>query len=224
MDILDVNSEFGKYQIILKEISFNQKGYIIFLECYNLNNLLEESLDILKKNGCKEIYLCSKCSLDLSMFCLAYQMNLYHLPMNHFKSEKDIKLRPLELANRSQYKEILNSSLKNIDGSYFLDNLDVMKLLREKCNGGLFEYKKENVGAFLFKDSYLKLFCIDEKYRNVGLGERCLKKLVTRINQDLYAIIPSTNLYAISLFEKIGFQYKGVEENWYVVDNENRKR
>lgn len=59
------------------------------------------------------------------------------------------------------------------------------------------------------KTMYLSV-CIDEKYRRLGLAEKSLKKIISRIPSAVKTIdvsIEETNISSIRLFQKLGFRF-----------------
>ena len=61
------------------------------------------------------------------------------------------------------------------------------------------------------KTMYLSV-CIDEKYRRLGIAEKALKKIISIIPSTVKTIevcIEETNMPSICLFQKLGFQFAG---------------
>ena len=73
-------------------------------------------------------------------------------------------------------------------------------------------------------DAQILNLCVDKDSRGLGFGEKILDLLIEDIKSrglnEIYLEVRSSNIQAISLYKKKGFELIGVRQNYYRDDNE----
>lgn len=213
MDVLDIKSDTGNYEIVIGEIKVSNKAYIIIKN--GNNDTVLEAIDLIKKYNPKEIYITYRCDI-VNKFDFAYSIYEYVYNYELTKSYKEIKIIPVELSNRAELKDIINTAMKNVSGAKTLNNNDILDYVNKK-NAYYFLYKKEYIGAAIYNDNFIDTFVIKPIYQNKGLGSMCLSKLLYKIGTTTTLLCASDNLKAIKFYEKNGFIKTKVYSNWYKV-------
>lgn len=204
MDVINIDSKSGKYQVVLKDISANNTGYI-FLKQVNDKAIINESFEILKAYNAQKVFICGDEILEEEKLIPAFSLIEYKGVWDNNKTNKNLKLKALDFTNREAFKNIINEAAKEISGYISLTNADVIEYIKKTANCGVLEIKHEIVGAFLIEADELKYFVIAKEYQRKGYGLDFLQKLLSKQNNPLIAYVASNNVAGLKLIEKARF-------------------
>lgn len=218
MKSLNIKSNNGNYEIITSEINTKEIGYIIINSGDNFTVL--EAIDLMKKYNPKKIYITYNCNIENDY---PYSFSVYEYEYKYIltKSYKDIKLVLVDLNNRNELLDMINSNTRDILSTYTLDNYDIMDMVHNK-NTYYFIYKKEYIGCASINGDLIDYFIIKKQFRNQGLGSMCLSKLLYKLNKDTKVLLSSDNKEGISFFEKNAFIKTKIVNDWYEVLDEKK--
>lgn len=218
MKSLNIKSNNGNYEIITSEINTKEIGYIIINSGDNFTVL--EAIDLMKKYNPKKIYITYNCNIENDY---PYSFSVYEYEYKYIltKSYKDIKLVLVDLNNRNELLDMINSNTSDILSRYTLDNYDIMDMVHNK-NTYYFIYKKEYIGCASINGDLIDYFIIKKQFRNQGLGSMCLSKLLYKLNKDTKVLLSSDNKQGISFFEKNAFIKTKIVNDWYEVLDEKK--
>lgn len=218
MKSLNIKSNNGNYEIITSEINTKEIGYIIINSGDNFTVL--EAIDLMKKYNPKKIYITYNCNIENDY---PYSFSVYEYEYKYIltKSYKDIKLVLVDLNNRNELLDMINSNTSDILSRYTLDNYDIMDMVHNK-NTYYFIYKKEYIGCASINGDLIDYFIIKKQFRNQGLGIMCLSKLLYKLNKDTKVLLSSDNKEGISFFEKNAFIKTKIVNDWYEVLDEKK--
>lgn len=211
MDELNINGDFGSYTIILKEL---KKGFALInvLNYSNLEGLLNEASRFLAQYGEISIYFTTEKKEDYEVFL---EKNEYVFPFVRFKSDKNYKLIPLSLENRSGFLKMINEIYN--EGSLFVswDENDVLTKIRNDETIGYLSYKKEIIGIYYYRGNEILNYGILRKHQGFDYGINGLKKLISRIGEKVIVNIMEDNQKAILMVLELGFYKNGNKKYWY---------
>ncbi len=218
MKSLNIKSNNGNYEIVTSEINTKEIGYIIINSGDNFTVL--EAIDLMKKYNPKKIYITYNCNIENDY---PYSFSVYEYEYKYIltKSYKDIKLVLVDLNNRNELLDMINSNTRDILSTYTLDNYDIMDMVHNK-NTYYFIYKKEYIGCASINGDLIDYFIIKKQFRNQGLGSMCLSKLLYKLNKDTKVLLSSDNKEGISFFEKNAFIKTKIVNDWYEVLDEKK--
>lgn len=199
MKRINIKTDGGKSLILYDDLKA-----LIYIKEYSDKSIIDESLKLV--NG-KEISIISKEILDLK---IKDKVLLYKRDNILSKSSKEIKINKLDVTSRSVFLNIYNET------DYIkLDNIDVMDFIKEE-SAYLINYKHQNVGLIIYKDNIIDRIIISKCFRRKEIGITSLKKLLYKIQDEVYTYIKESNLIARSLFEKLDFLYQ--KDEYYIYE------
>ena len=78
------------------------------------------------------------------------------------------------------------------------------------------------IGHSIGKDGYISTFYIEEEHRGKGLGKHLLNSQLSQMKKSgmerCHLITQANNQKSMNLYEKLGFELKGIVENQYKGD------
>lgn len=209
MNDLNLKTEMGKYEIILRDVP----NYVIInvIERYKIG-LVEEAIDYALKYNAKNTYL--SLPFEISEYKEYSKVLRYDLEHYISKSYKEIKMNQIELSNRDMVSKILNSR----DKSFLyksVDNFDVMDIVREK-GSYYFSYKHNIIGLISFDGNIIKNLAFLPGIEN-EIMHMALSKAIYFAGKDLTIYLSSLDNKMIDLVRMLGFRLKEVERTIYEV-------
>lgn len=206
----DVNGNYGKFNIKIDK----NKAYLRLFNYTDLDCVIKEAINISNSYKVSNIYLISRILLHYE---IAFSVDLYELEYTRFKPNKEYKMKPLLIENRTEYTKMLNESMVNVSNYIDIDESDTLEYLRNELNVGFFDYKREFIGNYKYDQNEIVYFSIIPSKRGNDLGLECLKKIVNKLDNDVIIKVSSDNKIMLSLIDKLGFKLVTNFEKYYVI-------
>jgi ribosomal protein S18 acetylase RimI-like enzyme len=203
-------TDYGVASLVLKEVPYRQEAYITIQAAIEPDALLHECVSFCRMVGAEKIY--AKGHEILSRFPL-------HTTVNEMKAtawvdkEKMECLFPVTEATVSQWRQIYNERMRNVDNAGTLEAKDEKRIA--ESGGAYFVHRGgQLLGIGLLEDTKLLAVASVQK----GAGERVMHTLMSLIEgADMTLEVASTNERAIRLYEKLGFLKTTEISKWYCV-------
>lgn len=228
------------YQMVVSEISTQEKAYIIVTQAEKMEQvqeILRSAVPELCAMGAKHIYITSKrpaIALPEGRFTVDNMNFLYESAIRRMRLDSmrtawperipGIMLLPLTPALAKDFLEIYNRCFADVPNSvtYTLD--DIARILHAPSfEGGVINCGGKLAGTY--EISYeeevpeISTFCMDEAFRKRGLGKQALRVVLYKLEQKGFdkarLLVSSANTAAINLYESLGFQMGDVVSAWY---------
>ncbi|MBA5850251.1 GNAT family N-acetyltransferase [Clostridium sp. cel8] len=229
----------GMASIVLKESSNRGVSYIINIDISEgidnkketLSEIIEESRNISKKYGGKEIFLGTKDDtiirylnmLNIEKKYSAIRMTLGNVMVKH----SPLKLVKLSEKNKKEYLNIYNDAFKEVPNGTTLIDSDIdeyiknhnenncyITVLNNEMIGFLQFYIKDGVGEFdlgLIKSA-----------RGKGYGKLILETAISFLKskkvKEISLIVITKNTIAYDMYKKRGFKKSELISEWFQVD------
>ena len=203
-------TEYGIASLILKEVPYREEAYIILQSTEQPEQLLEECISFCRMVGAEKIFVRGHAIAETyPHYCSIYEMR-GQIPLNEAKVEH---LWPVTKETVGQWREFLNSQLRQIDNAGTLDGKMEQEILN--CGDAYFIHRSgEMLGAGWIVDGELKLIAAREK----GMGQRVLHTLLSVSEPEQIRLeVASTNIRAIRFYEKMGLVKTAELRSWYLV-------
>ena len=191
-------TEFGVASLMLKEVPYRGEAYIILQDTLEPEQLLEECVSFCRICGAEKIYARGHAVAEKApVHCAVLQMRGQAM-VDEAKVEQ---LWPVMEENVSQWRQLMNERLRDVDNAATLEKKDEPEILRS--NGAYFVHSGgELLGGGWISEGELKLLAGFKP----GAGERVCHTLFSAVpEQQIRLDVASTNSKAIRLYEKLGF-------------------
>ena len=204
------DTQFGIASLVLKEIPYKGKAYILLREVWDAEGLLRECVSFCRMVGAEEIYAAGHESLE---------QYPYHTAILEMRGEAVVDLRELESlfpvteATVGRWREIHNERLRDIPNSATMTAQDEKRILE---SGGAYfvHHEGELLGiGWLQEPELLALAAVKP-----GLGRKVMNTMLSLVEGSQVELsVASTNERAIRLYEKMGFIKTREISRWYRV-------
>ncbi len=205
MTDISLKSEYGKYDIILRNLEY---GVIIIdiKEEYD-NGVYLEAIDIAKKYNSKKIYIKTENTLDnYKEYRCDYELkNQYMLT----KSYKEIKLQEVGISDRDNFISLFNTSDLSIPK---IDQIDALNMIKNmKCY--FFSYKDKKIGTIIYDEKSIIYFSCN----NMLAYDMCISKALYKIGKSVEIVISSLEQTKLNKFKNFGFEIIKTKYHYYEV-------
>lgn len=205
-------TEFGVAGLELREIPYRGEAYIRIREVVpgKLGQLVEECASFCRMAGAERVYAQGHPGLS------EWPMHTAVLEMRGtawVEKEKLACLFPVTEETASQWRQLCNEAMRNVDNAATLEARDEEELLREP--GAYFVHDNgQLLGIGWLKDGELRTVAAMQR----GVGERVMHTMMSLAEGEPIRLeVASTNTRAIRLYERLGFVTVGEQSRWYVV-------
>lgn len=211
-DIPIFPTEYGVASLFLKEIPYRGIAYIRVQDVQPgcLKQLIEECGDFCRAAGAERIYATGHPELeDYTLHCVVERMTLGQ----DGPCAPTAQLWPVTEATVSQWREIYNDAMKNIDLAVTQTKLDENEICQS--GGAYFVHAgEEMLGIGWVREDCLLAVAAAQP----GQGRRVTQTLMSLIDgPQVWLEVASTNARAKGLYQKLGFVKTGETTRWYKV-------
>ncbi len=203
-------TENGVGSLILKEIPYRQTAYIRIADSQSPAKFLTECVSFCRAVGAEHLYATGHEVLQeypLHTTMLRMQVLREQLP------DTDAALFPVTEQTLDQWLEIYNRRMQAVSNAAYMTARDGKDML---CRGeGYFIHRGDDLlGIGMVSDHRLEAVASVVS----GAGKDCVLALVHAICAERVALdVASTNLPAVSLYERLGFIKTEVLSQWYKI-------
>ena len=203
-------TEYGVASLFLKEIPYKEKAYIVIQSSEQPEELLRECISFCRICGAEEVFASGHEYLEqYPLHTIIYEMQ-GQVQVDESKVEH---LWPVTKETVVQWREICNRKMHDIDNSATLEVRDEAEIL-ESGDAYFVHHSGELLGIGWIRDGEL----LELASVVPGAGERVMHTLMSILpGQVLKLQVVSTNLRAISLYERLGFIKTAEKTRWFQV-------
>ena len=203
-------TEYGVASLFLKEIPYKEKAYIVIQSSEQPEELLKECISFCRICGAEEVYASGHEYLEqYPLHSIIYEMK-GEACVDESKVEH---LWPVTRETVSRWREICNQKMHPIDNSATQEARDEKEIL-ESGDAYFVHRGEELLGIGWIRDGEL----LELASVVPGAGERVMHTLMSIMpGQVLKLQVVSTNLRAISLYNRLGFTKTAEITRWFQV-------
>lgn len=209
-DIPVFTTEYGIASLILKEIPYREIAYIKIRTVAEgqLPQLVEECVGFCRAAGAERIFVSGDVDLEAYPY---FNSILVMSGPGHFAPEAS--LWPVTEETVGQWRKIYNEKMAAVDNAGTLTAFEEKALAAD--SGTYFVHDNgQLLGIGWIKPG--ELVCVAST--EAGMGARVVKTLLSAQEEERVQLeVASTNLRAISLYEKLGFVKIRERTRWYRV-------
>ena len=208
-------TEYGVASLFLKEIPYKEKAYIVIQSSEQPEELLRECISFCRICGAEEVFASGHEYLEqYPLHTIIYEMQ-GQVQVDESKVEH---LWPVTKETVVQWREICNRKMHDIDNSATLEVRDEAEIL-ESGDAYFVHHSGELLGIGWIRDGELL-----ELASVVPGAGACVMHTLMSIQPEhvLKLQVVSTNLRAISLYERMGFIKTAEKSRWFQVHS-NKK-
>ena len=203
-------TEYGVASLFLKEIPYKETAYIVIRSSEQPEELLKECVSFCRICGAEKVYASGHDYLE------QYPLHsmIYEMKGEAWVDESKVEhLWPVTKETVGQWREICNERMYPLDNSATLEARDEKEIL-EKGDACFVHRDGELLGIGWIRDGELAELAAVVP----GAGERVMHTLMSIMpGQVLKLSVVSTNLRAISLYERLGFIKTAEISRWFQV-------
>lgn len=203
-------TEYGVASLFLKEIPYKETAYIVIRSSEQPEELLKECVSFCRICGAEKVYASGHDYLE------QYPLHsmIYEMKGEAWVDERKVEhLWPVTQETVARWREICNERMYLIDNSATLEARDEKEIL-EKGDACFVHRDGELLGIGWIRDGELAELAAVVP----GAGERVMHTLMSVMpGQVLKLSVVSTNLRAISLYERLGFIKTAEISRWFQV-------
>lgn len=210
-------SQGGTAALILREIPYSQKAYILLQTVVpeNLSLMISECAAFCRACGAEECFVTRRDSSEPLPLEHAHDILNLTIQKSNLPEGSPVKLVPIQEDNDSIYINIYNKCFSSVSGAAFYDRKQIQRiyLLHQQAFLALDE---NNVpfGMGELHDNELAAIGVLSEFR--GRGFDLAVALLSRCpGPELNLTVASDNAAALRLYEKLGFQQSGVISSWF---------
>lgn len=203
-------TENGVGSLVLKEIPYSGIAYITIRDSAVPSLFLHDCLDFCKAVGARTVYATGHEILE--NYPLHTSVLLMSAPIEAIP-ETDACLFPVTESTITQWCEIYNSRMKNVDNAAYMSGKAATELLK-KGNGYFVHRDGELLGIGIASDDRVECIasCVP------GSGKAVLSALTHALMCDRVVLeVASTNQRAIALYKSMGFIPTAELSKWYKI-------
>ncbi len=209
-------SSYGIATLILREIPWNRTAYVLIQSVWNDQKaaLLEECKGFCRAVGAEQIYA----SWELEALPAEPAWEMWRMSRKKAglpRSEKPAALEALTKGNSGEYLRIYNACFRQVPCAASYDQTSLEPLYGEEV-AWLAKVDGVYAGVAEISKTGLEGIAVLPEYRGLGY-ELALAVLPMVPSAELRLKVASTNLRAISLYERLGFTQTGVEKRWWML-------
>ena len=203
-------TEYGVASLFMKEIPYKEKAYIVIHSSEQPEELLKECVSFCRICGAEEVFASGHEYLEqYPLHTIIYEMQ-GEVQVDESKVEH---LWPVTRETVGQWREICNQRMRDIDNSATQEARDEKEIL-ETGDAYFVHHSGELLGIGWIRDGEL----LELASVVPGAGERVMHTLMSILpGQVLKLQVVSTNLRAISLYERLGFIKTAEKTRWFQV-------
>ena len=209
-DIPVFTTDFGVASIILKEIPYRSLAYVRVQDVQPgaLKELIGECVDFCRAAGAETVFATGH--PELEGWPMHHSVLIMRGPAG---LEPEGNLWPVTEETVSQWREIYNRSMKDVDSAASMTSFDEKEIMNS--GGAYFVHTDAEVLGIGWVEEG-KLLCVAAQ--KPGMGSRVLKTVLTAQGAESVELeVASTNERAIRLYEKMEFVKTGERSRWYQV-------
>lgn len=203
-------TEYGVASLFLKEIPYKETAYIVIRSSEQPEELLKECVSFCRICGAEKVYASGHDYLE------RYPLHsmIYEMKGEAWVDERKVEhLWPVTQETVARWREICNERMYPLDNSATLEARDEKEIL-EKGDACFVHRDGELLGIGWIRDGELAELAAVVP----GAGERVMHTLMSVMpGQVLKLSVVSTNLRAISLYERLGFIKTAEISRWFQV-------
>lgn len=203
-------TEYGVASLFLKEIPYKETAYIVIRSSEQPEELLKECVSFCRICGAEKVYASGHDYLE------QYPLHsmIYEMKGEAWVDERKVEhLWPVTQETVARWREICNERMYPLDNSATLEARDEKEIL-EKGDACFVHRDGELLGIGWIRDGELAELAAVVP----GAGERVMHTLMSIMpGQVLKLQVVSTNLRAISLYERLGFIKTAEISRWFQV-------
>ena len=207
-DIPFFASEYGVASLAFKEIPYRQEAYIVIRSTDQPQELVAECVSFCRMVGAERIFVRGHEFVEqYPLHSIIYEMRA-SIAIEDSKVES---LWPVTGETVSQWRQIFNERLRNVDHADTLEKKDEKQILER--GGAYFVHRDGNLlGAGWLDEDELLLIA---SYQT-GAGERVLHTLLSvSCPEQIRLQVVSTNEKALRFYERMGFVKTNEVRRWY---------
>ena len=209
-DIPVFTSEYGIASLVFREIPYRQEAYVVIQSSVQPRELLEECVSFCRMVGAEKIYARGHEYVE------QFPLHSIICEMRGSVAVDDNKVEslwPVTEETVTQWRQILNERLKDVDHAETIEKKDEKQILDR--GGAYFVHRGgQLLGAGWLADDELLLIASCQK----GAGERILHTLLSvSCPEQLKLQVVSTNERAIRFYERMGFVKTRELRRWHRV-------
>ncbi len=201
-------TEYGLSSLVLKEIPYKKQAYIRILDVQpgGFREHLRECIGFCRMAGAERICACGE-GLDKYP---EYTAVLSMQGQAWVDREKLAMVFPVTEKTAARWREAYNRAMETVDNASTLESREEKKLL-EKPGAYFIHDNGQLLGIGWLEDSRLLAVAAVQR----GAGERVMHTLMSLVEGSIMTLeVASTNIRAISLYERLGFVKTGVVTQW----------
>ena len=203
-------TEYGVASLFLKEIPYKETAYIVIRSSEQPEELLKECVSFCRICGAEKVYASGHDYLE------QYPLHsmIYEMKGEAWVDESKVEhLWPVTKETVGQWREICNERMYPLDNSATLEARDEKEIL-EKGDACFVHRDGELLGIGWIRDGELAELAAVVP----GAGENVMHTLMSIMpGRVLKLQVVSTNLRAISLYERLGFIKTAEISRWFQV-------
>ena len=203
-------TEYGVASLFLKEIPYKETAYVVIRSSEQPEELLKECISFCRICGAEKVYASGHEYLErYPLHTIVYEMQ----GETQVDESKVEYLWPVTKETVGRWREICNQKMHAIDNSATQEARDEKEIL-ESGEAYFVHRNGELIGIGWIRDGEL----LELAAAVPGAGERVMHTLMSTMpGQVLKLSVVSTNLRAISLYERLGFIKTAEISRWFQV-------
>ena len=209
-DLPMFTTENGVGSLVLKEIPYRGEAYITIHDSALPSEFLKECVDFCRAVGADHVYATGHAVLEeypLYTSVLKMQVDKQYL------GDTDAMLFPVTEKTISQWQEIYNQRMKDVDNTSYMSSAAAANMLK-RGDGYFIHADGELLGIGMASDD--RIDCVASVKR--GSGKELVRALAHALVCDrIYLEVASTNSRAITLYESLGFLKTAELSSWHKI-------
>jgi hypothetical protein len=203
-------TENGVGSIVLKEIPYRGVAYVTIRDSAFPTDFLQECVEFCRMAGAEHVYASGHSILE------SYTLHTVVIRMSaswNSLPETDACLFPVTEATLSQWCEIYNRKMKNVDNAAYMSQKAAKEML-ERGDGYYIHRDGNLLGIGIASDN--RIDCVASVAK--GAGREIVAVLSHALMSDQIILeVASTNSRAIALYEALGFIPVAEVSRWYKI-------
>lgn len=203
-------TENGVGSIVLKEIPYRGVAYVTIRDSSFPTDFLQECVEFCRMAGAEHVYASGHSILE------SYTLHTAVIRMSaswHLLPETDACLFPVTEATLSQWCEIYNRKMKDVDNAAYMSQKAAKEML-ERGDGYYIHRDGNLLGIGIASDN--RIDCVASVAKSAG------REIVAALSHALMSDqiileVASTNSRAIALYEALGFIPVTEVSRWYKI-------
>ena len=206
----------GMASLVLREIPYSKTAYILVRAVWNgqAEGLLQECAAFCRGAGAETVYA----SHGLEPLPAEHAYDILRLSLQKErlpKAETEVELEAVSPRNGNAYLDIYNRCFRDMPGAAYYDNRDLKRMLQQN-NGFLARKDGQYAGVVELDPDGLAGIAVLPEYR--GLGYSLALTALAQVNSEmLYLKVAGTNIRALALYRRIGFENDTRVSSWWRV-------